>query len=116
VLLAAAFLAPAYQGEKCGPGGVCTSSSSTLFAVNGWRVVELLAGVVLVTVLAFWGLHRQCASGSPRAAELATSCAVVLAVFSVVTGASIGLLVFPVVLLLVASAVLVPTAGRAGPT
>jgi len=110
-LVAAAFLAPAYQGEDCGPGGVCTSSSSTLFAVNGWWIVELLAGVVLVAMLAFWGLHRRCASGSRRAAQLATSCTVLLAAFSVVTGFSIGLLVLPVAVLLVASAALVPTAG-----
>ncbi|MGZ4257066.1 MAG: hypothetical protein ACXVRE_04805, partial [Gaiellaceae bacterium] len=83
-LVAASFVAPAYQGSECGPGGACTSSSATLFAVNGWWVVELLGGVVLVTALAFWALHRRCAGGSQRTAELATWCIVVLAAFSMI--------------------------------
>ena len=114
-LVAASFVAPAYQGSECGPGGDCTSSSATLFAVNGWWVVELLGGVALVTTLAFWALHRRCATESQTAATVATSCIVLLTAFSWLTGFSIGFFVFPVVLLLTASAVLVPTSGRAGP-
>ena len=115
MLVAASFVAPAYQGSQCGPGGDCTSSSATLFAVNGWSVVELLAGVALVAALAFWALHRRCATESQTAASVATSCIVVLYAFSMIAF-SIGLLVFPVVVLLTASAVLVPASGRAGPT
>ena len=94
----------------------CTSSSATLFAVKGWWVVELLGGVALVTTLAFWALHRRCATESQTAATVATSCIVLLTAFSWLTGFSIGFFVFPVVLLLTASAVLVPTSGRAGPS
>jgi hypothetical protein len=115
-LVAASFAAPAYQGAECGRGDGCTSSSATLFAVNGWWVVELLCGVVLVAVLAFWALHRRCATESRTAANVATSCIVVLAAFSWLTGFSIGLFVFPVAVLLTASALLVPASGRAGPT
>jgi hypothetical protein len=113
-LVAASFVAPAYQGSECGSGG-CTSTSSTLFAVNGWWVVELLGGVVLVTALGFWALHRLCATESQGAAKVATACIVVLAAFAFVTGFSIGLFVFPVTMLLTASWLLVPISGRAGP-
>jgi hypothetical protein len=79
-------------------------------------VVELLGGVVLVTALGFWALHRLCAAESEWASKLATACIIVLAAFSWVTGFSIGLLVFPVVVLLTASAVLVPISPSSGPT
>jgi high-affinity Fe2+/Pb2+ permease len=102
LLVAAAFLVPAYSGERCGSGG-CTSSSSTLFAENGWWVVELLGGVVLVAALAFYALHVLCSKGSELAGGLALGCIVILAAFAFIGAPSIGLFVIPVVLLLVAS-------------
>lgn len=87
---------------------MCGGSSQTLFAVNGWWVVELLAAVALVTALAFYALHIVCARGSDTAARIATLCIVALGLFSLVTGFSIGLFVVPLVALLAGSAWLIP--------
>jgi hypothetical protein len=116
-LVAAAFVVPAYSGETCRslPGSDQTcgpAPSQTLFAVNGWWVVELLAAVALVTALAFYALHVVCAKGSDAAAGVATVCIVALLLFSFVTGFSIGLFVFPAAVLLAASAWLIPEGGR----
>jgi hypothetical protein len=109
LLVASAFFFPAYRGETCGTGG-CTSTGSTLFAENGWWAVALLAALAAVAVAGFYALHVVCSRGSERAAKVATSCAVVVVLFGMVSAASIGLLVLPVALLLGASAVLTPQA------
>jgi hypothetical protein len=109
LLLASAFFFPAYQGETCGTGG-CTSTSSTLFAVNGWSAPAMLAAVAAVAAVGFYALHLVCSRGSDRAARLATWCAVVVLAFVIVGAASIGLLALPVALLLLASAMLTPQA------
>ena len=103
-LVVAAFVVPTYSGEGCqsGPGDstVCGSlPSQTLFAANGWWVVELLLGVVAVAALAFW------------AQSAAVFLIVLLAIFAIVGSASIGLFLFPLVLLLIASATLTPSSG-----
>jgi hypothetical protein len=113
-LVLAALIVPAYSGESCeaGPGGAATCGalpSETLVGANGWFVVELLLAVALVAALAFWALHVRCARGSEHALAAAVFCIVVLAVFSFLTGFSIGLFVFPVVLLLIVSAALTPS-------
>ena len=115
LLIVAAFFYPAYSGLECGTTGTCMRTSSTLFAKNGWWVVELLAAVALVTVLAFYALHVVCAKGSNTAAGVATGCIVALLLFSFVTGFSIGLFVFPVAVLLAASAWLIPEGQRLRP-
>jgi energy-converting hydrogenase Eha subunit B len=116
-LVLAAFIVPAYSGESCqgGSDGVVTCGSlpsETLFAVNGWWVVELLLAVVLVATLGFWGLHRRCASEGRHGGTLATLCIVALGLFSIVSGFSIGLFVLPAVLFLLASAALTPERSK----
>jgi len=114
-LVAGAFTLPAYNGESCEvlPGGAstCTGSSQTLFAVNGWWVVELLLGVLLVAGIGLWALHVRCSRRSAAAASVASCSILLLAAFSIVTGLSIGFFVLPIVVLLTASAWLTPTAG-----
>jgi hypothetical protein len=107
LLVASAFFVPAYSGETCGTGG-CTSTSSTLFAENGWLPIALLAGIVTIAAVAFYALHVVCSRGSDRAAKLATWCALVVMAFALVGAASVGLFVLPVALLLGASAMLTP--------
>ena len=107
LLVASAFFFRAYSGETCGTAG-CTSTSSTLFAENGWLVVLLLAGIAAIAAAGFYALHVVCARGSDRAAKVATWCAVVVLAFGIVGTASVGLLVLPVALLLGASAMLTP--------
>lgn len=113
-LLLAAFFLPAYEGERCDASPVAAPvcarlPSQTLFAANGWWVIELLLGVTAVAALALWALHVRCSSGSGVASTVAACCIVALAVFSVMTGLSIGLFVLPVALLLLASAALTPS-------
>ena len=110
LLIAAAFFFPAYQGESCSGTGGCTSSTATDFAMNGWLAPGLLAGVAAVAAIGFYSLHVVCSRGSDLAAKAATWCAVVLGAFAIVSAASIGLLVLPVALLLLASAMLTPQA------
>jgi hypothetical protein len=107
MLVPAAFTLPAYQGSECGSGG-CTSTSSTPFAVNGWWEVELLVGVSIVAATTLVALHLRCARGSPSAATVAWLGIALLAFFSFLSSASIGLLVFPTVLLLVCSLIATP--------
>jgi hypothetical protein len=112
-LVIGALVLPAYSGESCratpnGPPVCGPAPSQTEFAVNGWWIVELLGAVALVAALAFFALHLVCARQSDAAATVATCCIVALAAFSFVTGLSIGPLVLPVVILLTASAWLVP--------
>ena len=116
-LVLAAFVLPAYAGEGCqaSPDGatVCGSlPSQTLFAANGWFVVEVLLGVVAVAALAFRALHLHCASGTRGAKFAAVFFIVVLAFFAFLGSASIGLFVFPLVLLLIASAALTPKPSK----
>jgi hypothetical protein len=115
-LVVAAFVVPTYSGEGCqsGPGDstVCGSlPSQTLFAANGWWVVELLLGVVADAALAFWALHLHCASSTRGSKRAAVFLIVLLAIFAIVGSASIGLFLFPLVLLLIASATLTPLSG-----
>ena len=112
LLIASAFLVPAYGGESCGPGG-CTSTSSTLFAENGWWVVEVLGAVTLVAAIGFYALHLVCANESETAARIAIGCTILLAVFSILSGFSIGLFVLPIPLLLAGSWSAMPRAPRA---
>jgi len=116
-LLVAALLVPVYAGEECqaspGRATVCGSlPSQTLFAANGWRVVEVLAGVVAVAALTFWALHLRCASRTPGAKAAAFFLIALLALVAVAASASIGLFVFPLVLLLIASAALTPEPSK----
>jgi hypothetical protein len=120
-LVLGAFLVPAYGGDTCeaSPGSptVCGSlPPQTLFAVNGWWVVELLLGVVAITALAFWALHVYCATGARRAHSAAIWLIALLAIFSIVSGFSIGFYVVPAALLLFASAALTPERGPRDPS
>ena len=116
-LVLAAFLVPAYAGEGCQAssdgGGVCAPlPSETLFAVNGWRVVELLLGVVALAAVAFWALHVYCATGARTAQRAAVGLIVLLGAFAIVGSLSIGFFVLPLVVLLIASAALTPEPSK----
>ena len=108
---ASAFFFPAYSGERCTatPAGAaeCTSTSATLVGVNGLGIVVWVVLPAAAALLDWLLLHRTCATGSRKASDLAWLLVVGLLVFSLVTGFSIGLLVFPTALLLGGSALLV---------
>jgi hypothetical protein len=101
-----ALFSPAYHGSRC-EGTACTSTSSTLVAVNGTGVLVWIALPVVAAVLGWMLLHRACAASSRAAVNGAWLLVLVLLAFSFVTGFSIGLFVLPIPLLLGASALLV---------
>ena len=107
-LAGAAFLLPAY-GSSSGPSTQARSSTSlTLVQVNGLQVLIPL-GVVLIVVLLVWvALHRKCSRGGRAAHYAARALVFMLAVGCVVSIASIGLLIVPVVALLWRAATLTP--------
>jgi hypothetical protein len=107
LLVPAAFVVPAYSGSECSSAG-CVDTSATLFGVNGWWVVELLAGVLLVAAVTLVVLHVRCATGSRAAGTLAWLAIASLGFFSLLSSASIGLFVFPTVALLIASTAVMP--------
>jgi hypothetical protein len=111
LFFASAFFVPAYSGESCivrlDHGSECTSTSATLVGVNGARVLVWVALPALAALAGWLLLHRQCATGSRTAGQLAWVVVVALLLFSFVTGFSIGLFVLPIALLLGVSALLV---------
>jgi hypothetical protein len=93
-LVIAALLAPVYQSQSVSNSGVTTNGSATLVGVNGWGAL-LVAGVPLAAaVVAGYGLWRR--AGRPGAGVLAWTVTGLLACFTVVAIATIGLFVAPV--------------------
>jgi hypothetical protein len=110
IVLAGAFLLPAYHGESAGSSGAVMHTSATLIGVNGLDAALLLALPLGLTVAAGIGLHLRCSRGSPAGGAGAWLAVGVLAVLAVLGAASVGLFVLPAVLLLAAAARLTPAA------
>jgi len=111
-LVAAAFVAPLYNGQMISSTGGVTHTTSTLFEQNGMRVVVVLAAPLVITLLAWLGLHERCARGSRLGTVAAWSCVAFLAAFAVVGSMTVGPFVLPVVLLLGAAARTTPVGPR----
>jgi hypothetical protein len=114
LLFASVFFVPAYSGESCivrvDQRSDCVSTTATLVGVNGVGVLVAVALPLLAALAGWLLLHRQCATRSRTAGNLAWLVVVALLLFSFVTGFSIGLFVLPIALLLGVSAALVDTA------
>ena len=119
-LVAAAFVVPVYSGESVSAQSTGTSGGttvetthrfvSTLVHENGLRVLIPLAIPVALAALVWFALHRRCSRGSRWGGPVAWIVVAVLALFSLVTGFTIGLFVFPVAVLLGTSAAVTPLA------
>jgi hypothetical protein len=112
LLVVGAFVYPGYSGIECqtplgGPTD-CVTRTATDFEMNGWRVVGLFGAVAIVSLLVLLALHRVCATGSGVAVAAAWTGISLLLGFSWLTGLSIGPLILPAVVLLIASAVVTP--------
>ena len=106
-LVPGAFLFPAYGGETSTPSGSTVHTSDTLVGVNGpWIVVPFVL-LLLLSVVAWVGLHASCATGSRRGRTVGNVAAGVLAAAAVFTF-SAGFLALPAALLIVVAAVLTP--------
>jgi hypothetical protein len=99
-VLGSAFWYPAYQ---------VSHTTATLVGVNGLHAAWLLAVPLVLTVAAGLGLHLRCSRGSSAGSAAAWLAVCVLAAFTLVGAASIGFLVLPVTLLLLAAARLTPS-------
>jgi len=115
-LVPATFLAPAYSGSECTAGprsaAVCTSSTATSFAVNGWLVVWYALGLALAGVAVFALLRRFCSTGSRLAVCLAEVTVALTLAFALVAAASIGFFVLPGALLLLVATAVTPRAAH----
>jgi hypothetical protein len=108
-VLGSTFWYPAYQGELGSSEGGVSHTTATLVGVNGLRAAWLLAVPLVLTVAAGLGLHLRCSRGSSAGSAAAWLAVCVLAAFTLVGAASIGFLVLPVTLLLLAAARLTPS-------
>ena len=105
VALAAAFTAWAFFG-------VAYSTGESVSDANPEALVQGVLLVPVVLSLLVWGLlHHACAHGSARAKTAATVAASALCCLAVLTGFSIGLLLFPLAGTLLAASLLTPTAA-----
>jgi len=107
-LVPAALLLPVYQGLTSSSSGVTTHTSATLVAVNGPWVLSVMALPAGLALLAWFGLHRRCASASKHGGPLAWTAIAALAVLSLLGALSVGPFLLPTVLLLGAAARLTP--------
>ena len=113
-LVAGAFVVPVYGGLSISAGSsgeqVTHSYSSTLVEENGLSALIPVAIPLVLAALVWFALHRRCSRGSRWGGPIAWSLVAVLGLFSLVAVWTIGLFVFPAVVLLGISAAVTPLA------
>jgi len=110
-IVGGAFVLPVYSGISESSDGSTTirrTFSSTLVDENGLAVLIPLAVPVAMVALVWFALHRRCSRGSLWAGTLAWAVIWMLGAFAFLTSASVGAILIPMVLLLVAAAALTP--------
>lgn len=108
-LIPGAFFFPAYGGESGSSSGFTTHTTDTLVGVDGTWVVAPLALFLLLSLVAWAGLHASCAWGSRRGRKAGTIAAGLLAAAAVLTF-SLGFLALPAAVLISVAAGLTPAA------
>jgi hypothetical protein len=103
-LIAAAFVAPLYQGTTATSHGLVSTGGSTLVAQNGLGVLVPVCVPAVLAALIWLALHRRCARASHLASVGATAGIALLVVFNALAMFSIGIFVLPVTMLLACSA------------
>jgi hypothetical protein len=93
-LVIAALLAPVYQSQSVSSPGIAASGSATLVGVNGWSALLIAGAPLAAAVVAGYGLWRR--AGRPGAGVLAWTVTGLLACFTVLAMATIGVFVIPV--------------------
>ena len=84
------------------------SDGSTLVAENGPGVLVPVSLPVVLALIAFAGLWARCTRGSVFGERVAIGVLTILALFTLVSGFSIGFLVLPTTALVAASVALTP--------
>jgi hypothetical protein len=97
----------AYSGETGSSSGPGVHTTDTLVGVNGAWVVGPLAVLLLLSLVAWLGLHSSCARGSRRGRKTGEVAAGMLAAAAVLTF-SLGFLALPAAAMIVAAAGLTP--------
>ena len=110
-LIPGAFLFPAYSGETVTSTGTTTQSTDTLVGVNGLWVVVPFALFLLLSFVAWVGLHATCATGSRWGRIVGRGAAGLLAAAAVFSF-SVGFIALPAALLMVVAAALTPVRLR----
>ena len=93
-LVIAALLAPVYQSLSVSSSGIAANGSATLVDVNGWGALLIAGAPLAAAVLAGYGLWRR--AGRAGAGVLAWTVTGLLACFTVLAMATIGVFVVPV--------------------
>ncbi|HKU58787.1 MAG TPA: hypothetical protein VJP39_04205 [Gaiellaceae bacterium] len=115
-LVPLALLAPVYQGETASDGGLRSTTTATLVGVNGYWVLVPVCVPLVLALVGWVGLHLRCSHGSRVGTVLSQFAVGLLAVFAVLSSASIGMYVLPAALLLMLGSALTPNGRRAGRT
>jgi hypothetical protein len=103
LLLAGAFLVPVYSGQAVTSDGTNTtvvSTSGTLIGENGTDVIPFVAMPLVLAVIAWVGLRRECTAGSCAGRRVAKASAWLLGALAVLGAMTIGVFVAPIALLL----------------
>jgi hypothetical protein len=99
-LVVAAFAVPMY------------SDGSSLVDENGTGVLIPVSLPAVLALIAFAGLWARCTRGSVAGERTAITVLTILALFTVVSGFSIGFLVLPITALVAVSVALTPDGAR----
>jgi hypothetical protein len=93
-LVIAALLAPVYQSQSVSSSGITADGSATLVGVNGWGALLIAGAPLAAAVVTGYGLWRR--AGRPGAGVVAWTVTALLACFTVLAMATIGVFVIPV--------------------
>ena len=103
LLLAGAFLAPVYSGQELTSDGTNTtvvSTSGTLIGENGTDVIPFVAMPLVLAVIAWVALRRECTTGSRAGRRVAKASVWLLGALSLLGAMTIGVFVAPIAVLL----------------
>ena len=103
LLLAGAFLAPVYSAQEATGGGTHTtvvSTSGTLVGENGTDVIAFVATPLVLALIAWVGLRRECTTGSRAGRGVAKASVWLLGALALLGAMTIGVFVAPIAVLL----------------
>ena len=109
-LVVAALVVPVYSGETSAGGREFATPSSTLVGENGSWVLVGMAIPVLLGLITWFGLHRKCSRVTESDEMLVWLPIGILFAFSILTGFSVGMAIFPAALVLTFAAAITPRA------
>jgi energy-converting hydrogenase Eha subunit B len=110
--IVAAYTVPAYSVEESTDAG-SSSGTATMVEVNGNGIVWFFAGLTLLALLCWLGLHRRCAVGSLAGTVVAWLSAVVATAAGMV---SFDPFLLPIGVMMIVAVSTTPKGSRDRPT